>query len=139
MIDLLMDAHSGWRMLVVAATILMILFFLVALLTRSTSASQETLFLRVWPVLIDIQVTLGLLVFIARVVDGEDPQRVWFEHAVLGFVIAFVAHAPAMMRRRGSNAQNRRVMGLVVPIIVMVLIYVSVRLVLERGLFEMTT
>lgn len=137
MTDFLLNAHSGWRYLVLTATIFVALYFLFALLTGRTSAKQETTVLRVWPILIDIQVALGILLIVVYIIDGTSIAREYLEHGFLGLIIAGVAHTPAMMRRRNLPTQSRRLMGLLLPLAVIGLAIVSIGL-LSLGLFEMS-
>lgn len=141
MVDFIFNFHSGWRYLVIASTVLVALFFLYALATRQTSERQETLAMKIWSGVLDIQVTLGIILLLLYVfeVDNTAYYDKLTGHWVLGLVAAVVGHGAAIYERINGklNPQTRRILGLVLPIAVFVIIFLGISAI-DRGLFEMT-
>lgn len=135
MLDLLLNAHSGWRYLVIFATLGMILFFAFALVTRQMRAEIEKRALLIWAIVLDIQLLLGLLLLIGYIIDGKHYGAL-VGHWMLGIVTVFLAHVPAVYRRLNGEppAMIRRGMGLGLPILAFITIYLGLTAI-DRVLF----
>ena len=124
--DILLDIHSGWRYVVILMTIMLILFFAYALATKRFTAKQETNALKAWTGVIDVQLALGLLLLAVTLIDDRYYDALT-GHWIVALIVAVVAHIPAIYKRLNGepHVQTRRIMGLALPIIVIVLILVA--------------
>lgn len=128
--DFLLNAHGGWRYLVVAFTIFVALYFLYALFTRRTSAKQERIVLSIWTGILDFQLLLGVILLIYYMVEDLYYSGL-AEHWLAGLVAVMIGHVPALFRRRVGGeptSQGQRLMGVVLPILVLVAIAAALRL-----------
>lgn len=140
MINFFLQLHSGWRYVVVLVTILLALYFLYALISKNTKAKQETTFLKIWTGVVDLQITLGVVLLVAHLIDNSK----WYYDSFTGhwttMVIAgAVAHVPAIFKRLNGepSSQTRRIMGLALPIIFIIIIMVGLQAI-NLGIFERT-
>ena len=133
--DFLLEGHSGWRYLVILATIITALYFVYALATKNTKAKQEALVMRVWAIVLDIQLLLGLLLLVSYVIDDRYYGQLT-GHWTLGIVAVFIAHIPAIFKRLNGepSAQIRRMMGVALPIASFAVIIFGLAAI-DRGLF----
>lgn len=137
MIDFLQEFHSGWRYVVIAFTVFLILFFIFALLRKNTRAKLETTLLKVWIGIVDLQILLGILLLGAYLIDGVELGGEIMGHIVLMLLASTAAHGMAIYQRFNGEPteQTRRILGVVLPILTMILIYLGVSAI-GRGLFE---
>jgi|GEM_PF-4167096 len=133
--EFLLEAHGGWRYLVILATVGVMLFFAYALATKNTKEKQESTALKIWAGIMDMQLLLGLVLLIYYFIEGLHRAQL-IGHWTLGIVAVFIAHIPTIYRRLNGkpNAQTRRIMGLVLPILAFLTIYFGLAAI-ERGLF----
>lgn len=139
MVDFVYNLHSGWRYLVIAATIFVAVYFLYALTTKNTTARQETSTLRFWTIIVDTQVLLGIILILLYIFD--DNYSVYSElhgHWTTMIIAMLVVHVPAFYRRFNGEptVQARRIMGLVLPLVLFALVWMGLAAI-DRGLFEM--
>ena len=88
MTDFLINAHSGWQY--VALVALLVSLYL-AFRTREMSSTAETTY-RVTAVVIDVQVLLGIVVWIATSAWGQEFLQAWV-HPIAGLAALGVLHA----------------------------------------------
>jgi hypothetical protein len=133
--DILLDIHSGWRNIVILATIIVFLFFVYALATKRFTAKQETTALKIWTGVVDLQFLLGILLLIVTVIDDRYYDKLT-GHWIVALIAVTVAHVPAIYKRLNGEpkAQTRRIMGAVLPIIAIVLIIVALSAI-DRPIF----
>lgn len=134
-IEFMLEAHSGWRYLVILATFLVVLFFVYALATRNTKERQEKIALSAWAGIVDMQLVLGLIVLVYFLGDGRHYGQL-VGHYTTGFIMVFVAHIPALYKRLNGepSAQVRRIMGVVLPIVAFLLVWIGISAI-NRPLF----
>lgn len=122
--DFLFNFHAGWRNIVVLATILVLLFFVFALVTKNTQAKQERIALAAWAGVIDVQLALGIVLLVLYTLDDRYYGQLT-GHWTLGVIAAFLAHVPAIYKRLNGepNEQTRRLMGVGLPIAVFATVY----------------
>jgi len=140
MTDFLLNAHSGWRFLVLLVTLGVALFFAYALATQRTSAKNESTALKIWAGVVDMQFLLGLLLLISKyALDGVEYWSKLTGHWVLGVVLVLLVHVPTLYRRLNGepNAQTRRWMGLGLPVVGLVLAALTI-LAIQNSLFSMS-
>jgi hypothetical protein len=126
MIDFFLGLHSGWRYVVILLTVLLGLYFLYALRTAKTTAQQEKRALQLWGMVIDVQATLGILLLVSYLVDDRYYNQLT-GHWITALIAVVLAHTPAIYQRLNGEppAQIRRIMGLALPILFMVLVIVA--------------
>lgn len=100
MTDFLINAHSGWQY--VALVALLISLFL-AIRTKEMTPTAETTF-RVTAVVIDIQVLLGVAVWIATSAWSQEFLQAWV-HPIAGLAALGVLHA-SIGRARKSDRET---------------------------------
>lgn len=138
MIEFLQEFHSGWRYLVLLATLLAILYFAYSLFARSTSAAQDYRAYRIWVGIVDVQILLGILLLLAHLLDNSDWYYDRFTgHWTVMLLALLPAHGMTIYKRLNGEPtpQMRRTLGLVLPIIVLVLMVAGISA-LGIGVFE---
>ncbi|MFP4321571.1 MAG: hypothetical protein ACLFTK_03885 [Anaerolineales bacterium] len=140
MVDFLYEAHSGWRWILILGTVALAVFFAYALVTRQTTAPQETRALKLWAGIMDMQLLLGVLLAGVYIL-GLDEGRSWYSaligHLTLGILAVVAAHTPAIYSRLNGDPtpQVRRIMGLALPVIVFITMWLGVAAI-DRSLFS---
>jgi hypothetical protein len=95
-------AHSGWRWIVIVVLGLALIRYVVALATRSQWTNLDDWLLRVTPIVLDIQVLLGLVLWIMRA--GWMRERlVSIEHPVIMLLVVVAAHITSTRVRRATT------------------------------------
>ncbi len=139
MVEFLFEAHSGWRWLVILATVLLAVFFAYALLTKKTSAPAETRALKIWAGVMDMQLLIGLLLagaYILEIDEGYSWYSALIGHLTLGILAVAAAHTPSIYSRLNGDPtpEVRRIMGLALPVLVFITMWLGVAAI-ERSLF----
>ncbi len=139
MVEFFLQFHSGWRFLVILTTVLVAIFFLVALITNRTKERHEIVILKIWTGIVDTQFLLGIILVGVMLLDGKELYRQLIEHITVGVFVVLVAHAPAIYKRLNGepSTQTRRIMGLVLPVLMIIMVAIGISA-LGRGIFEMT-
>lgn len=125
MLDFVLNFHSGWRYLVLLGTLVTFLYFVYALVS-SADSKRDKLVMMVWAILVDIQVTLGLILFVLFIFD--DAREVGGEqigHLVTMLVLVPpVVHFYSVYSKRNPSADLKRLrtIGVLAPIVTLVLI-----------------
>jgi len=100
---ILMEAHSGWRMLLLLVLIVALVKYLIRWLGNGKWSNFDTMLNRVTPIFIDIQWLLGLIVWIANSWwSAGDRVRAW-EHPITGTIVLVVAHIFSARARKATN------------------------------------
>jgi len=117
MTDFLINAHSGWQYVALVA-LLVSLFF--AFRTRAMSSTAETTY-RITAVVIDIQVVLGIAVWIATSAWSQELLQAWVHPvaglAALGVLHAFIGRARKSDRETANTTVRK---GLVIALALVV-------------------
>ena len=98
MTEFLINAHSGWQY--VALVALLVSLYL-AFRTREMTATAETTY-RVTAVVIDIQVVLGIAVWVATSAWSQEFLQAWV-HPIAGLAALGVLHAVIGRARRSDR------------------------------------
>jgi uncharacterized membrane protein YphA (DoxX/SURF4 family) len=93
--DILLVIHSIFRWVVVLAGLVALVKFAIGWLGNREFSQFDDRLSRVFPILVDIQVTLGIILLIWGTLAGEGLPLSRVEHAVIMLVVAFVAHMTA--------------------------------------------
>lgn len=122
MTDFLYEAHAGWRYLAYLALLVAFVFFAFLLITRSERTKYERVVGVVFAVVIDIQITLGIILLIVQLLDDIFLSRT-IGHVVIMLLVLPVIHAYSFYARRNPDKlRNQRIIGMVAPLLAVVLI-----------------
>jgi hypothetical protein len=103
MYDFAFNAHSGLRYLVLLLGILAAVYALIGMMRKQPVDKAGMTLLRVWTVLLDIQLLLGVLTLIALIMDGRfTPQLIG--HLVLMVAAIAVAHMGTVKLKKAEPA-----------------------------------
>lgn len=134
MTDLLLNAHSGWRYVVLLVLIVTFLYYLFEYIQQTKLPYDRQVDLA-FGTSIHIQIGLGILLLIAFILDNR------FEGRLMGHVVLMLILLPiTIMYSKYAKAlavvspRRRRQLGMATPIICLILIYVGL-LAISRGLF----
>ncbi|MBZ0315906.1 MAG: hypothetical protein K8L91_05775 [Anaerolineae bacterium] len=125
MVDFFLNFHSGWRYLVLLGTLATLVYFIYALVS-SADSKRDKLVMTVWAILVDIQVTLGLILFVLYIFDDAyeiKGQQIGHLFTML-LLVPPVVHFYSIYAKRNPNADLKRLrtIGVVAPIAAFVLI-----------------
>jgi hypothetical protein len=122
MTDFLYEAHAGWRYLAYLALLVAFVFFAFLLITRSDRTKYERVVGIIFAVVIDIQITLGIILLIIQLLDGIFLSRT-IGHVVIMLLVLPIIHAYSFYARRNPDKlRNQRIIGMVAPVLAVVLI-----------------
>lgn len=124
--EIIEGLHSGWRFVVILATLLLFGYFVYALVTKPTPEKRESTFLKAWAGIIDTQILIGIILAIAHIIDGSFEGQ-FMGHIIIMLVVMVVGHGLTIYTRvQGTpNPQTLRLLGVGLPITAMVLIIVG--------------
>ena len=94
MISVLFEAHSGWRYLVIAVAVVVLLRYVVALFTKNKWTGLDRGLGLAFPIVIDIQILLGLVLWLMAPdawFSDRGTVTVW-EHLVTMVLVLAAAH-----------------------------------------------
>jgi hypothetical protein len=120
---ILLEIHSILRWVIVILGLIAILKFLIGWVRNSEFSRMDRGLSSGFSGLIDLQVTLGLLYFLFTGFGGVGFSLFRIEHTVTTLIAAFVAHAPAMFKKRKFN---KFAISFFAVIGALLLIYVSI-------------
>lgn len=101
----ILQAHSGWRYIVLIALIVAVVWYFIAWLRKSPASGFSATMNRWLPVIIDIQWLLGLILWITQQRwNGAEPLASW-EHPVTMTLAVVAAHiTSSRVRKAGTDA-----------------------------------
>ena len=115
--------HSILRWIIVVVGLIALIKFFVGWVRKSDFAKMDRGLSAGFSGLVDLQVTLGLVVFFWNgLVDGAGFPRFRIEHMIIMLVAAVVAHLPSFKK----NAENKFAVALIAVVGALILIYVGV-------------
>lgn len=135
-IEFVLNLHSGWRYLVLLGTLLTLAYFAFALVSKM-DAKRDRLVMTIWAILMDIQVTIGLILFVLWLLD--DTLEVGGEQ--IGHVVTMLVLIPPVVhfysiyskRKPDADLKRLRTIGVAAPIVALVLIVAGI-LALGQGI-----
>lgn len=112
MYTLLLRAHSDWRWIVILVGAALLIKYLAGLLSNSRWSRIDHLLGLAFTIVLDIQLLLGLVLWImGQRWMGADPLRSW-EHPVTMILGIAVAHITSTRVRRASESSTKYRTGL---------------------------
>ncbi|MCQ3929233.1 MAG: hypothetical protein DPW16_02145 [Chloroflexi bacterium] len=125
MVDFFLNFHSGWRYLVLLGTLAALVYFIYVLVS-SADSKRDKLVMTVWAILVDIQVALGLILFVLYIFDDAyeiKGQQIGHLFTML-LLVPPVVHFYSIYSKRNPNADLKRLrtIGVAAPIVALVLI-----------------
>jgi phage-related holin len=138
MYNFILQAHSGWRYLVLLVLIVALVKFLIGWLAKGKWSNFDTMLNRFTPIVIDIQWLLGLIVWITGSWwQNSDRQGAW-EHPLLLTVAVVIAHVFSARARKAESDAIRFRTAFLGYLITSVLVALGVYLVVDSwNLFAM--
>lgn len=122
--NFLLLAHSGVRWLVVAVTVLALVWLIVGLVQRRDYSATTHRVMAAFSSLIGLQWLLGIILLIALGLrDGFDVGFRW-EHALIMTLALAAAHLYLPFKQADSN--RRYAAGIVVILVTLALVYIGV-------------
>ena len=110
MLEILYQAHSGWRYLVILIAVVTFVKLLVGLVSNSAWGQLDQRLGAALPIVMDIQVLLGVVLWVARsqwLINS--PARTW-EHPVTMILSVAVAHITwSRVKKANSDAARFRI------------------------------
>jgi hypothetical protein len=117
--------HSLWRWVVVLVALVALVKFGLGWLQRKNPELLDRRLTLAFTTVIDIQVLLGILVLALQAVGGTLLMPA-IEHAGVMILVAILAHATAMWRKRDDHTVLRNNFLDVVAVLVLIVIGVSI-------------
>lgn len=103
MYEFMLQAHSGWRYLVLAIVAVTIIKVLIGQFSKGQWGTFDEWLNRLTPIVIDIQFLLGLVLWILRQGwTGADPLASW-EHPFTMLIATALAHITAGRVRKATT------------------------------------
>lgn len=117
MTDFLIDAHSGWQYIVLVALIVSLFF---AFRTKEMTEAAETTY-RVTAVVVDIQVALGIAVWVVTSAWSREFVQAWV-HPIAGLAALGVLHAFIGRARKADREIANGIVrsGLIIAVVLVV-------------------
>lgn len=123
--QILQEAHSGVRWLVVLGTVVALVWMLLGIIQSKAYDAQAKRVMMIFTRLIEIQWLLGLILFITvGIRDGFSVGFRW-EHLAIMTIAVAVPHMTAMFKKRPDAVQYRAGLALVLVTLALVFIGVS--------------
>jgi hypothetical protein len=132
---ILYSVHSYFRWVVVLVGLVMIVKYAIGWLQQGKFSSLDDQLSKIFPILMDIQVTIGVILLVWTGSAGAGFPRQRLEHAFTLILAAVVAHM--LKRWESSPAPNRFRNRLLVVLATFVLVFLGV-FVLPGGLGRWT-
>lgn len=99
-------AHSGWRYFVIAMTVIAVLFYAFGLARSRPWGAWEQRIGMALPIVYDIQLLLGLVLWIMATAWSLPPRSAW-EHPLTMLVSVGIVHV-TWVRVKGANADRTK-------------------------------
>lgn len=106
----LLRMHSDWRWLVLLLIVAALGLGLWGWLGRKPWSRAATILARAYPILIDIQVLLGIALYVVEkrwAVTGEGTAFINYFHPILGLLTLGVGHMVSARIKRASSDEQR--------------------------------
>jgi hypothetical protein len=131
MSNILFEAHSGWRYIVILVAIAAFVKLLVGLLTNSKWGALDQRLAASFPMVMDIQLLLGLILWIVRQQwTIALPTRTW-EHPVTMILAIVVAHVGWSRVKKSNESANKFRTGVIYDAISGLLLAIGVMRITE--------
>jgi hypothetical protein len=127
--EILLEAHSGVRWLVILVAIVVFVKFLISWLGHKPYTKLDNTFAKVFTGVVDLQVLLGLIYLLWSGFAGAGFPRYRLEHSVTMILVAVAAHFVG----RGKSSDNARFRNSVIAIIIALLLVFAGVAVLPGG------
>ena len=125
LLNLLLELHSVVRWVIVAVTIVALIWFALVWLRGMRNEKADRGLMAAFTGVIDLQVLLGVIYIIWSGLAGAGFPRYRLEHAVIMIIAAAVAHMSMRWRKSAPQLRARNYVGVIVAVLVLVYIGVS--------------
>jgi len=125
MLDFLLEIHSLVRWIIVAVSLIALIWFVLVWLRGMRNEQADRGLMAAFTGLIDLQVLLGIIYILWSGFAGAGFPRYRLEHAVTMIVAAVVAHLSMRWRNADAAIRARNNAALIILVLVLILIGVS--------------
>ena len=125
MLDFLLEVHSLVRWIIVAVSLIALIWFVLVWLRGMRNEKADRGLMAAFSGLIDLQVLLGIIYILWSGFAGAGFPRYRLEHAVTMIVAAVVAHQSMRWRNADAPIRARNNAALIALVLVLVFIGVS--------------
>lgn len=125
MLDFLLEVHSLVRWIIVAVSLIALVWFVLVWLRGMRNEKADRGLMAAFSGLIDVQVLLGVIYILWSGFAGAGFPRYRIEHAVTMIVAAVVAHLSMRWRKADAPIRARNNVALIVVVLIIVFIGVS--------------
>lgn len=122
----LIGLHGGIRYLVVAMTVIALVYFVLALVRRTDNARIDRIVMSIWTGLIDSQLVIGLVLIVWLGTSSGTWPRYRLEHAGVMILATVAAHAAVAWRKAGAATRARNNLILIAVVLALIFVGVSV-------------
>lgn len=126
----LLEAHSGWRYVVLLALIVAIVKYAIGFFGKGTWSNLDGTINRVVPILVDVQWLLGLILYVTARSWTSSVPGVAYWHPLAMTAAVVVAHIFAARVKKGATDADRFQNGLLGNVLTLLLIALGVFFVL---------
>ncbi len=103
----ILQAHSGWRYIVILVLVLTLAKVLIGLVSKGRWGTFDEWLNRLSPIAIDIQFVLGIILWIVdQRWSGADPLASW-EHPVTMLIASALAHATSTRVKKAPTDASK--------------------------------
>ncbi len=104
--NFLMQAHSGWRYVVIAACAVALVNLLSGALKPREWRRADGVMTLAFVIVVDLQMLMGLVLWIWRQL-ADVPQRASWEHLITMFVVLALAHSAVKQTKRAELDRDK--------------------------------
>jgi len=114
--------HSGMRWLVVLAGGIALVWYIALWFMKRTVSDKGRMYMRVFAILLDIQVTIGIIFMVWNGLAGVGFPSYRLEHAVIMLLALVVAHVPAAWKKKPGLNIPRNYVFTIVSVLVLIVV-----------------
>lgn len=132
MTDILINAHSGWRYIVLLSLLVTALYYLYSYVTKRSLGQDRAIDLA-FTTSIHVQVTLGLILMVVFFIDGLFYARLWGHVITMLLLLPLAIVYSRLARTWAADPPRKRLLGLAAPVVTLLLIIGGLQAI-QRGL-----
>lgn len=121
----LLMIHSLFRWVVVIVAIVLVVRFFIGWLRGYQFRNVDNTLSRVFPILVDVQVLLGIIYLVLSGLEGAGFPRVHLEHGFIMIIAAIIGHLPMRWKSAPSPLRYRNTLFSVIASLVVIFVGVA--------------
>lgn len=126
MANMLLAAHSGWRYLVLVGLLVAIVKYALGFFGKSKWSNLDSTINRVVPILVDVQVLLGLILYVVARTWTSSVAGIAYWHPLAMIAAVVVAHLFSTRVKQATTDAERFQSGLIGNVAALVLIALGI-------------